>query len=470
MEKYQQKIGCFVHIPNVGRGQVKYIGPVDTKPGIYVGIDLLANIGKNDGSFREKKYFDTEYPQSGLFIQLQKVATLIENANTNSSRRSTVAPESSIANNTNGGSRVTSSGSTGSTVIRRHAMIDARSPTPIRDRRVSGRADIIENHPKKKRSSIGEAVLLAVNNLPDYEGDVNMMPPSSVPSRSIKDSSPSSGVLHEYEMRIEKQDREILRYKTLLDDQRMVLEEIQPTIDGYENNLHEMETEMNRLRHYLSEEREQQRKQKQFFETEHEQLLAVVDELHEEIKANEKRVVAEQTKRLEESAVDPCQELSELQNIVDQGKRAKSEWLHEREQLKAQNKSLSDDYEALRQSFIKLQNDGVENHSEPNASNRVENLEKDLNDANKKILHLEVMLKQQNEIQYPTNGNLSNEHGIESLPLYEPKHKVDVTAGRDLWCALCEKDGHESIDCPYELLLGGEKTSNIPSPRNQLLF
>lgn len=462
-----------MHIPNVGRGQVKYVGPVDTKPGIYAGIDLLANIGKNDGSFREKKYFETEYPQSGLFIQLQKVATLIENAHTNGSRRSTGAPESSIINNFNDGSRVTSSGSTGSTVIRRHAMTDTKSPTPMRDRRVSGRVDIIENHPSKTRSSIGEAEMLAVNNLPDYEGDVNMVPPSSVPNRSVNDNSPSSRLLHEYEMKIEKQDREILRYKTLLDDQRMVLEEIQPTIDGYESNLHEMELEMNRLRHYLNEEREQQRKQKQFFETEHEQLLAVVDELHEEIKANEKRVMAEQSNRLEKSAVDPCilKELAELQNVVEQGKRAKLEWLQEREQLKAQNESLSEDYQALNQAFIQLQNDGAEKTFKSNASNQVERIEKELNDAHKKILHREVMLEQQNEIQYHTNADHVNAHEIESLPLYESKHKMDVTAGRDLWCALCEKDGHESIDCPYELLLGGEKASNIPSsPRNQLLF
>ncbi|KOH52601.1 BIK1p Microtubule-associated protein [Saccharomyces cerevisiae] len=78
MDRYQRKIGCFIQIPNLGRGQLKYVGPVDTKAGMFAGVDLLANIGKNDGSFMGKKYFQTEYPQSGLFIQLQKVASLIE--------------------------------------------------------------------------------------------------------------------------------------------------------------------------------------------------------------------------------------------------------------------------------------------------------------------------------------------------------------------------------------------------------
>ncbi|CAI4869100.1 CKB_collapsed_G0005290.mRNA.1.CDS.1 [Saccharomyces cerevisiae] len=93
MDRYQRKIGCFIQIPNLGRGQLKYVGPVDTKAGMFAGVDLLANIGKNDGSFMGKKYFQTEYPQSGLFIQLQKVASLIEKASiSQTSRRTTMEP------------------------------------------------------------------------------------------------------------------------------------------------------------------------------------------------------------------------------------------------------------------------------------------------------------------------------------------------------------------------------------------
>jgi chromosome segregation ATPase len=35
------------------------------------------------------------------------------------------------------------------------------------------------------------------------------------------------------------------------------------------------------------------------------------------------------------------------------------------------------------------------------------------------------------------------------LQVYIPEKK-DAASGRDLWCGLCERDGHDSIDCPYE--------------------
>ncbi|ANB11428.1 hypothetical protein AWJ20_4238 [Sugiyamaella lignohabitans] len=36
------------------------------------------------------------------------------------------------------------------------------------------------------------------------------------------------------------------------------------------------------------------------------------------------------------------------------------------------------------------------------------------------------------------------------LPIYKSPSKVDPAAGRTLWCGLCEREGHESLDCPYE--------------------
>lgn len=38
-----------------------------------------------------------------------------------------------------------------------------------------------------------------------------------------------------------------------------------------------------------------------------------------------------------------------------------------------------------------------------------------------------------------------------SLPVYVPTEPRDPSSGRDDWCGLCEKDGHSSLNCPYEL-------------------
>lgn len=36
------------------------------------------------------------------------------------------------------------------------------------------------------------------------------------------------------------------------------------------------------------------------------------------------------------------------------------------------------------------------------------------------------------------------------LPVYSPKVPTDPSSGKDKWCGLCERDGHDSISCPYE--------------------
>lgn len=370
MERYQRKIGCFLQIPNVGRGQLRYVGPVENKPGLYAGIDLLANIGKNNGSYQGVRYFECEYPQSGLFIQLHKVAALIENslpsggsgtATTASSRRSTMAGEL--------GSRVSSSGGSSTGSVRRSTMlVDPRSPTPVRRERVPSGADMLD------------------------------FPPND-----------GSYTVSQLRQRLEKQDGEIVQYKRLLDDQRTVLEELQPTIDTYEENCKSLEEENTRLRAQLSAEMDQHRRQKQYFESEHEQLLAVVDELHEEIKANERRVLHENRFKLE---------------------------------------------------------------TEQPSSDVVEQLRRELDDSHKRIFLLERKVDQQHQQQAitasPTVYNKDDTTStLESLPIYKPNHKIDVTAGRESWCALCEQSGHDSIDCPYEMPRN-EKTKNITS--QQLLF
>lgn len=37
-----------------------------------------------------------------------------------------------------------------------------------------------------------------------------------------------------------------------------------------------------------------------------------------------------------------------------------------------------------------------------------------------------------------------------SLPVYKPEVVVDASAGKENWCGLCERDGHSSLNCPYE--------------------
>ncbi|KAK2709491.1 tubulin-specific chaperone E-like [Artemia franciscana] len=67
-------IGCRV-LSFESKGTVKYIGKVDSQPGIWLGIDWdTPERGKHDGTYKGIKYFTTRYPTSGSFIKPDKVS------------------------------------------------------------------------------------------------------------------------------------------------------------------------------------------------------------------------------------------------------------------------------------------------------------------------------------------------------------------------------------------------------------
>lgn len=38
----------------------------------------------------------------------------------------------------------------------------------------------------------------------------------------------------------------------------------------------------------------------------------------------------------------------------------------------------------------------------------------------------------------------------DALPIHTPNQAIDLGGGRDDWCGLCEREGHNSLNCPYE--------------------
>ncbi|EHN03470.1 Bik1p [Saccharomyces cerevisiae x Saccharomyces kudriavzevii VIN7] len=433
MDRYQRKIGCFIQIPNLGRGQLKYVGPVDAKPGMFAGVDLLANIGKNDGSFMGRKYFDTEYPQSGLFIQLQKVASLIERASiSQSSRRTTMEPLSIPKNR-----------SIARLANQFSPMDDPKSPTPMRSFRITSRNSVNQQTMDQEASDHrGHQP-----QVPAHDDGDDRMEVDSITSSGRKtnhntgndwkfnnnrtndhNSTEVSMELREAQLTIEKLQRKQLHYKRLLDDQRMVLEEVQPTFDRYEATIQEREKEIGDLKQQLELERRQQAKQKQFFDTENEQLLAVVNQLHEEIKENEERNLAHNEPTGGGEDVELLKkQVERLHNIEDQFELHKTKWAKEREQLKMHNDSLSKEYQSLsRELFSSKPNDS--------SSEEVAVLRKRLGEANERVKQLEQP---------------QAHSAVESLPIFDPPAPVDSTAGRQQWCEHCDAIGHITAECPH---------------------
>ena len=236
--------------------------------------------------------------------------------------------------------------------------------------------------------------------------------------------------LREAQLTVEKLQRKQLHYKRLLDDQRMVLEEVQPTFDRYEATIQEREKEIDHLKQQLELERRQQAKQKQFFDSENEQLLAVVSQLHEEIKENEERNFSH-TQPPTDSSEDIellKRQVEQLRSIEDQFELHKTKWAKEREQLKMHNDSLSKEYQNLSKELF-----STKPHPD-SSSDEVAALAKSLEEANERIKQLEQ------DQTHPA---------VESLPIFDPPAPVDSTAGRQQWCEHCDTMGHMTAECPH---------------------
>ncbi|EFP09642.1 hypothetical protein CRE_25329 [Caenorhabditis remanei] len=65
-------IGRLVDVVNVGKGFLRYVGPIHGKEGLFCGIELLEPNGKHDGSFQGVSYFIAT-PQHGIFAPLFRV-------------------------------------------------------------------------------------------------------------------------------------------------------------------------------------------------------------------------------------------------------------------------------------------------------------------------------------------------------------------------------------------------------------
>lgn len=449
MNQYSDKVGCYIQIPNLGRGQLKYIGPVDGKPGQFAGVDLLANIGKNDGSFQGKRYFDAEYPQSGLFIQVARIAHLLESATDERSIKkksygnlvaaddndTDILMTDSVSSRTQSVRRTSSTGTTVHSV--NNGMVsEPYSPTPMRSFRIASRTHV-SHDTDTTDAGMGVATTpeaIQSQRMPAANRDEEMM-------------------VREYELQLEKQQREILQYKKLLDDQRLVLEEIQPTIDEFERNERRLTSRVRELEEELRTQQEKSERQKQFFEAEHEQLLTVVEQLQVAIEENEKRVLARNGSN---------EELTKLRAEFD---TAKLKWDKERAQLRMHNESLSQEYQSLNKELMALQQDKENMDTEKNMNTEQsmdieENMDTQKN-MDTQNTHTQEHMDTQSTHTQKNQETLTEKNTISesshmtksenvSLPVYTPAQRVDPAAGRDLWCYLCEKPGHRTADCPHE--------------------
>uniref|UniRef100_A0A0K0DU45 Tubulin-specific chaperone E n=1 Tax=Strongyloides stercoralis TaxID=6248 RepID=A0A0K0DU45_STRER len=66
--EYLAPVGSRILLHEERLGTIRYVGKLDNKDGIRYGVELDENIGKHNGEFEGKRYFQTQKTKSGVFV------------------------------------------------------------------------------------------------------------------------------------------------------------------------------------------------------------------------------------------------------------------------------------------------------------------------------------------------------------------------------------------------------------------
>uniref|UniRef100_A0A060TAJ1 ARAD1D24376p n=1 Tax=Blastobotrys adeninivorans TaxID=409370 RepID=A0A060TAJ1_BLAAD len=179
------------------------------------------------------------------------------------------------------------------------------------------------------------------------------------------------------------------------------------------------------------------------------------------------------------SGGDNSEELASLRAKIEQleteNAKLKKDNDHQIDELRHDNKQLQQTVDQLQQKAQESQtqqaNDNKdtedltqklkqEQEEKARLQSEVENLESMLENKVFREQELEKQVESLMEKQVDSlkiQSSTSSSPGSSALSPQTPEResnpppaKVDPAAGRSLWCGLCEREGHESLDCPYE--------------------
>jgi len=67
--------GTRVHVRNYGSGVVRFTGETHFAPGVFIGVELDEALGKHDGFYDGKRYFQAR-PNSGVFVRQRRLSVI----------------------------------------------------------------------------------------------------------------------------------------------------------------------------------------------------------------------------------------------------------------------------------------------------------------------------------------------------------------------------------------------------------
>merc|ERR1719285_821500 len=66
-------IGTSVHVRNYGPGVVRFAGETHFAPGFFIGVELDEALGKHDGFYDGRRYFQAR-PNTGVFVRERRLS------------------------------------------------------------------------------------------------------------------------------------------------------------------------------------------------------------------------------------------------------------------------------------------------------------------------------------------------------------------------------------------------------------
>lgn len=273
------KVGSLITIPNTGRAILRYIGPVDGKPGKFAGFELLGDsavLGKNSGDVNGVEYFKTSQPGAGLFMSYDKLISTLDGIDSpRSSRISLHGPPGGVRFNqtpSRQGSQRASQHSTStkrpSAVTRTHT---SSSTTP----------------------TLNSAVSSNTKNSPSAEREIQRLLDTKTVIQNERDD-----LLQE----TEDLKRQLKGAHDRLDENDSLLKQLQQSYDVAQEKL-EMANER------VAQAENKLIKQRRAYEDQRKELLEVIDQVEAQVNDNESLYIGE-LKKLQE-------ELQQKQQIID---------------------------------------------------------------------------------------------------------------------------------------------------------
>ncbi|KAK6205666.1 uncharacterized protein RJT21DRAFT_17757 [Scheffersomyces amazonensis] len=397
-------LGQQVQIPGTqGVGYLRYFGPIKGKIGEFGGIELVGSIaktrGKNSGSVDNVQYFYVKEPMTGLFLPLERLISVNPQLSSLRRRSDSSLSRKSPLQSSNGQNR--------------HSQ--------IRDKLTR------ENSPDSIRTS-------SLQSLQSLQSPIQ---------NQIIEKERLESELQNIKSMYTKSQQEMIEKNAILSKLQSMVDEIEPLLEEYEKDLQEKDRKLAKQKAEFDKQREEWRSTIELMTTSQQE-----SEIFYENKLIELQHQNESISNSNNHNPTNQDMVRDLQYSLTEKELANN-------QLKKQIEKLTVENEQLHRDVTKLNNENVE------LNEKISQLQ--ITQSTKSILTVEDTLSRQfgsinvtdqnMDAKVIGNGNLPRatyDTSIAEIPIYTPNTKPDPSSGRSNWCGLCEREGHSSIECPFE--------------------